>query len=51
MTIETIKQAYEYRYAYLDYKDKAEVYGHIYNVDRVKYFIDTKETYIKLITD
>ena len=51
MTIETIKQAYEYRYAYLDYKDKAEVYGHIYNVDDKQYFIDAKETYIKPLTD
>jgi len=49
MTIQEIKNTYEYKYAYLDYKNKADVYGYIYNIDRRQYFIDNKETYFKII--
>ena len=47
MNIKTIKQAYQYRFAYLDYKDKKEIYGHIYNVNDKQYFIDAKEKYFR----
>ena len=47
--IEDVKNSYRYRYAYIDFKGTEEVYGHIYDINRKQYFIDNKETYIKII--
>ena len=49
MTIQEIKNNYQYRYAYIDFKGIEEVEGYIYDIDRIQYFIDNKETYLKII--
>jgi hypothetical protein len=49
MTIQEIKNNYQYRYAFIDFKGTEEVGGYIYNIDRKQYFIDNKETYFKII--
>ena len=49
MTIQQIKNTYNYKYAYIDFKGSNEVYGYIYDINRTQYFIDNKETYFKII--
>ena len=49
MTIQEIKNNYQYRYAYIDLKGIEEVNGHIYDINRTQYFIDNNETYFKII--
>jgi len=49
MTIQEIKNNYQYSYAFIDFKGTEEVDGYIYNIDRKQYFIDNKETYFKII--
>jgi len=47
--IKEIKNNYQYKYAFIDLKKSGEIYGYIYNVNDKQYFIDSKETYFKLI--
>ena len=49
MTIQKIKNSYQYKYAYIDFKGSKEVEGYVYNIDRTQYFMDNKETYFKII--
>ena len=49
MTIQEIKNTYQYKYAFIDFKGPKEVYGYIYDINRTQYFIDNKETYFKII--
>jgi len=49
MTIKQIKNNYGYKYAYIDINKGNEVDGYIYDINRIQYFIDDKETYFKAI--
>mgnify|MGYP001594913995 FL=1 len=49
MTIQEIKNNYNYKYAYIDFKGGNEVDGYIYDINRTQYFVDNKETYFKII--
>lgn len=49
MTIQEIKNNYSYKYSYIDFKDGNEVDGYIYNIERMQYFIDSDQTYFKII--
>ena len=52
MTINEVKESYNYTYNYIDHNDKE---GSIYNVYKngqdVQYFIPTDNTYIKITED
>ena len=49
MNIQEIKRSYNYKYSYIDIENRKEIEGYIYDVNRVQYFVDNKETYFKII--
>ena len=51
MSIKQIKETYQYKYSFIDLSKSGEIYGYIYNIDDKQYFIDSKETYFKIINN
>ena len=49
MNIQEIKNSYQYKYSYIDIENTKETEGYIYDVNRMQYFIDDKETYFKIM--
>ena len=49
ISIANVKSNYEYKYPFLDCTENKEIEGFIYNVKETQYFIDNKDTYIKII--
>ena len=51
MTIQYLKDNCEYKYAYIDFDNINENCGYLYTINDIKYFIDLKETYIKVVNE
>ena len=51
MTIQYVKNNYEYKYAYIDFYNVSEDCGYLYSLNNTKYFINLKETYIKEVSE
>ena len=49
MNIQEIKSSYQYMYNYIDVENNKETEGYIYDVNKLQYFINDKETYFKII--
>lgn len=49
MTIKEIKNSYGYMYSYIDIHNNKETDGYIYDINKIQYFIDSEETYFKII--
>ena len=51
MTIQEIKNNYDYRYAHIDFYNVNEDCGYLYSLNNTKYFVNLKETYIKEVSE
>ena len=51
MSIQEIKNNYDYKYSHIDFYSANEDCGYLYSLNDNKYFVNLKETYIKEVNE